>query len=114
MKGEHGRDGLHPHLARYPLVLVHVDLGHFNFAACGIHRRLQCGAKRFTRATPRSPEIKDDRRDMRGVDDLFHEIGFGNIIYVVVRCDWGCLPKIHWLVSDKGLLAVICAVWGVI
>src|SRR5215472_11515533 len=37
-----------------------------------------------TRTAPWGPEIDDNRRVERAVDDLGHEIGAGNVLY------WGC------------------------
>ncbi len=60
-KGINGRDRLHAQLARIGLVPVNIDLDHLDRTLGLGHRRLERGAKRPAWATPRRPEIDDDR-----------------------------------------------------
>jgi hypothetical protein len=76
-----GRDRLDAHLLRDLGVLVDVELDHPDRAVRRANGLFEDRPELLARAAPRRPEIDDDRRVERAVDDLGHEIGGGDVLY---------------------------------
>ncbi len=73
------RDRLRAECLRDGRVLVHVHLGEHDLAAGCTNDLLQDRTERLARATPRSPQVHDDRSGLRRVDDLGLERGVGDV-----------------------------------
>ena len=81
LEGIDGGDRLDAHLLRDLGVLVDVELDHADGAVGVAHGLFQDRAELLAGAAPRRPEIDDDRRVERAVDDLGHEGGGGDVLY---------------------------------
>src|SRR6202035_3187358 len=81
LEGINGRDRLDAHLLRDLRVFVDVELDHPDGAVCGADRLFEDRPKLLAGTAPRRPEIDDDRRVERAVDDLGHEIGGSDVLY---------------------------------
>ena len=73
-EGEDGRDRLDAHLGGKLLVLVDIDLDEADSASLLIHDFLEQRPKLLAGATPRGPEVDENRRRARGFDDIGHEV----------------------------------------
>ena len=73
------RDALDPEVARQALVGVDVDLGQLELSRARVGGALQHRTELTTRPAPLGPEVDDDRKLMRAVDDRCLEICLGDV-----------------------------------
>jgi 3-oxoadipate enol-lactonase len=73
------RDALDPEVARQALVCVDVDLGQLELSRARGRGALQRRTELTTRPAPLRPEVDDDRKLMRAVDDRSLEICLGDV-----------------------------------
>src|SRR5207302_4746072 len=81
LEGVNRGDRLDAHLLRDFGVLVDIELDHSNGAVGGANGLFEDRPELLAGTAPRRPEIDDNRRVERSVDDLGHKTGGSDVLY---------------------------------